>query len=187
MSLLQTPVSMVDGNVEKCLSFKQSFAVVDIPLRSMCGTWTTSTICNYDEEQMHLRRLPVTSLMQQFDAPAAAFFFNWESLACGYDARNATTTAPTAFASGTVSDGSSFYPNNYLHRGEQYDSDLSLYYLRARYYNPNTGRFMSRDPWAGKPWIPKTLHKYLYADGNPVNAMDPRVARVPGTKSEHDH
>ena len=27
-------------------------------------------------------------------------------------------------------------PNNYLYRGEQYDSDLSLYYLRARYFQP---------------------------------------------------
>jgi RHS repeat-associated protein len=33
--------------------------------------------------------------------------------------------------------------------GEQYDSDLALYYLRARYYNPNTGRFLSRDPEDG--------------------------------------
>jgi RHS repeat-associated protein len=30
-----------------------------------------------------------------------------------------------------------------FYRGEQYDSDLALYYLRARYYNPNTGRFLS--------------------------------------------
>ncbi len=29
-----------------------------------------------------------------------------------------------------------------LYRGEQYDPDLGLYYLRARYYNPLTGRFM---------------------------------------------
>ena len=40
-------------------------------------------------------------------------------------------------------------PNNYLYRGEQYDSDLGLYYLRARYYNPPTGRFLSRDPEGG--------------------------------------
>ena len=33
-----------------------------------------------------------------------------------------------------------------FYRGEQYDSDLGLYYLRARYYNPVTGRFLSRDP-----------------------------------------
>jgi RHS repeat-associated protein len=60
-----------------------------------------------------------------------------------------------------------------LYRGEQYDSDLGLYYLRARYYNPATGRFLSRDPEDGKPIDPKTLHKYLYAGGDPVNGRDP--------------
>jgi len=64
-------------------------------------------------------------------------------------------------------------PNNYLYRGEQFDSELALYYLRARYYNPVTGRFMSRDPHDGKPNDPRTLHKYLYAGGDPINAMDP--------------
>jgi RHS repeat-associated protein len=64
-------------------------------------------------------------------------------------------------------------PNNYLYRGEQYDSDLGLYYLRARYYNPNTGRFMSRDPYDGDTKIPATLHKYFYAGGDPVNLKDP--------------
>jgi RHS repeat-associated protein len=64
-------------------------------------------------------------------------------------------------------------PNNYLYRGEQYDSDLGLYYLRARYYNPNTGRFMSRDPLHGYIDKPAALHKYLYAGGDPVNGFDP--------------
>src|ERR1700692_4811433 len=41
-------------------------------------------------------------------------------------------------------------PNNYLYRGEQYDSDLGFYYLRARYYNPLTGRLLSADPLAGE-------------------------------------
>jgi RHS repeat-associated protein len=64
-------------------------------------------------------------------------------------------------------------PNNYLYRGEQYDSDLGLYYLRARYYNPSTGRFLSRDPLDGDPTDPQSLHKYLYAGGDPVNRIDP--------------
>ena len=64
-------------------------------------------------------------------------------------------------------------PNNYLYRGEQFDADLGLYYLRARYYNPNTGRFMSRDPEAGQAIDPQSLHKYLYAGGDPINMMDP--------------
>jgi len=65
----------------------------------------------------------------------------------------------------------SWNPSSY--RGEQYDSDLGLYYPRARYYNPNTDRFMSRDPEDGKAKDPASLHKYLYADGDPVNGFDP--------------
>jgi RHS repeat-associated protein len=73
--------------------------------------------------------------------------------------------------------------------GEQYDSDLGLYYLRARYYNANTGRFLSRDPEDGKPIDPKTLHKYLYVGGNPVNWIDPRgreIVEVAEEESEED-
>ena len=43
----------------------------------------------------------------------------------------------------------------------------------ARYYNPNTGRFMSRDPFDGYIDVPVTLHKYLYAGSDPVNRRDP--------------
>ena len=71
-------------------------------------------------------------------------------------------------------------PNEMMYRGEQYDSDLGLYYLRARYYNPLTGRFMSRDPIDpgpldadGWPTDPKSLHKYLYVNGDPINGIDP--------------
>jgi len=64
-------------------------------------------------------------------------------------------------------------PNNYLYRGEQWDPDLSLYYLRARYYNPVTDRFVSRDPDPGRIAIPQTLHKYLYAGADGVNRIDP--------------
>lgn len=65
-------------------------------------------------------------------------------------------------------------PNNYLYRGEQFDPDLGLYYLRARYYNQLTGRFMSRDPYDGNKILPFSLQKYLYAGSNPVNKVDPR-------------
>jgi RHS repeat-associated protein len=62
-------------------------------------------------------------------------------------------------------------PNNYyLYRGEQYDPDLNLYYLRARYFNPLTGRFLTRDPAAAQSADPRSLHKYLYAAGDPVDA-----------------
>ena len=76
-----------------------------------------------------------------------------------------------AFGNKVNSTGST--PNNYLYRGEQFDSDLGLYYLCARYYNPITGRFMSRDPHQGSTFNPAGLHKYLYADGDPIDGQDP--------------
>jgi RHS repeat-associated protein len=76
-----------------------------------------------------------------------------------------------AFGNKNNSTGST--PDQYLYRGEYFDSDLGLYYLRARYYNPLTGRFMARDPEDGDYTNPTTLHKYLYAAGDPVNLSDP--------------
>jgi RHS repeat-associated protein len=64
-------------------------------------------------------------------------------------------------------------PNAYLYRGEQYDSDLRLYYLRDRYFNPLTGRFLTRDPADGQATVPNTFHKYLYAAADPTNRIDP--------------
>jgi RHS repeat-associated protein len=64
-------------------------------------------------------------------------------------------------------------PNVYLYRSEQFDSDLLLHYLRARYFNPLTGRFLTRDPWAGVVTNPVTLHRYLFASGDPVGHSDP--------------
>jgi RHS repeat-associated protein len=63
--------------------------------------------------------------------------------------------------------------NTYLYNGERFDSNLNLYPLRARYYNMLTGRFETMDPELGKIFNPGTLHKYLYAQNNPVNAIDP--------------
>jgi RHS repeat-associated protein len=63
--------------------------------------------------------------------------------------------------------------NNYLFAGEQYDPNIGLYYLRARYYDQDTGRFFSIDPVLGDPQSPISLHKYLYANDNPVNFVDP--------------
>jgi len=64
-------------------------------------------------------------------------------------------------------------PNNYLFAGEQFDPDLNLYYNRARYLNTSTGRFWSMDTDEGDEQAPQSLHKYLFASGDPVNSIDP--------------
>ncbi|WP_431685683.1 RHS repeat domain-containing protein [Hahella sp. NBU794] len=64
-------------------------------------------------------------------------------------------------------------PNSYLYTGEQYDASLDQYYLRARYYDQNQGRFTQMDTYLGRVGEPVTLHKYLYVHADPVNGTDP--------------
>jgi RHS repeat-associated protein len=57
--------------------------------------------------------------------------------------------------------------------GEEQDPDSGQLFLRARTYNPSTGRFLQSDPVMGRPNDPRTLHHYSYAFNNPVNYTDP--------------
>ncbi|KXG08411.1 tRNA(Glu)-specific nuclease WapA [Anoxybacillus sp. P3H1B] len=57
--------------------------------------------------------------------------------------------------------------------GYYYDRETKLYYLQARYYDPETARFISRDPDPGDQDDPITQNAYTYANDNPVMMMDP--------------
>jgi RHS repeat-associated protein len=63
--------------------------------------------------------------------------------------------------------------NSYLYDGEQFDPNVSAYYLRAGYYDMALGSFLSGDPLAGRAENPLSLQRYLYADASPVNKEDP--------------
>jgi len=63
--------------------------------------------------------------------------------------------------------------NAYQYTGEAWDAELELLYLRARYYQPEVGRFITRDPWRGHSWEPGTLNRYTYVRNRPVNSSDP--------------
>ncbi|MEM9316484.1 MAG: RHS repeat-associated core domain-containing protein [Pseudomonadota bacterium] len=60
-----------------------------------------------------------------------------------------------------------------LFTGEQFDPNVGFYYLRARYYGPGNGRFLTMDTWMGRSMDPRTLHKYLYVHADPANGIDP--------------
>jgi hypothetical protein len=52
-------------------------------------------------------------------------------------------------------------------------------FLRARYYDIDLGRFITRDPFAGFMDDPQTLNRYIYGGDNPVNHSDPSGRFVP--------
>jgi RHS repeat-associated protein len=57
---------------------------------------------------------------------------------------------------------------NLLYAGQYRDAESGLYYLRARYYDPATGQFLSRDPL-----VDLTKQPYQYGRDNPLTFTDP--------------
>lgn len=57
--------------------------------------------------------------------------------------------------------------NPFRYCGEYYDEESGMVYLRNRYYNSTTGRFISEDP------IKDGVNWYVYCSGNPVAMIDP--------------
>jgi len=62
--------------------------------------------------------------------------------------------------------------NSYTYNGKEKDS-AGLYYYGARYYDPGTGRFISRDFSSGRMTNPQTLNRYAYCLNNPLRYRDP--------------
>ncbi|MGE7595636.1 DNRLRE domain-containing protein [Peribacillus frigoritolerans] len=63
--------------------------------------------------------------------------------------------------------------NPYRYAGYQYDEVTGLYYLISRYYNPDVGRFISRDKFHGFESNPLSLNQFAYTENNPVMYIDP--------------
>ncbi|MBQ7262124.1 MAG: hypothetical protein IJR14_00240, partial [Synergistaceae bacterium] len=89
------------------------------------------------------------------------------------DASGQITDGWTYDAWGELTSRTGVTENAYLYAGERFDRTTELYQLRARYMDPKTGTFLSMDPWQGNRHDPITLHKYLYANADPVNNVDP--------------
>ncbi len=66
--------------------------------------------------------------------------------------------------------------NRYCFQGREIDWTTGLYYFRARWYDPNTGRWLSMDPIG----ISGGLNLYAFCDNNPGNFVD-NFGAVPTT------
>jgi len=59
--------------------------------------------------------------------------------------------------------------NNFRFAGQYYDQESGLHYNYHRYYDPRTGRYLRPDPIG----LEGGINLFLYADGNPINLIDP--------------
>ena len=83
------------------------------------------------------------------------------------DSSGAVTKAYSYDAFGVEQNPDSTDPNPFRYCGEYFDRETGTYYLRARYYSPETGRFTQEDPSCdGLNW-------YSYCGCDPLNYLDP--------------
>lgn len=74
----------------------------------------------------------------------------------------------TVFTNGALASKSKI-GNRFLFQGREYSWKTKLYYFRARWYDPTTGRWLSNDPIG----ISGGLNQFVFVGNNPVNFFDP--------------
>ena len=65
--------------------------------------------------------------------------------------------------------------NPFRYRSYYYDSDIRMYYLQSRYYDPDIGRFINSDDvnFVGLAGTVNSYNAFAYCENNPVNGWDP--------------
>ena len=74
---------------------------------------------------------------------------------------------------GAIRSSTGSQANAFKYTGEQFDSSTGLQYLRARFYDIETGRFTGRDPLPGIVGVPGTQNNFSYAMNTPTMLIDP--------------
>jgi RHS repeat-associated protein len=62
--------------------------------------------------------------------------------------------------------------NRQIFTGQEHDENTGLIYFGARYYDPDTARFITEDSYLGEQGTPPSLNRYLYAYSNPTVYVD---------------
>jgi len=91
-----------------------------------------------------------------------------------------TTAEEKASSTDTVDDGITGslastvgVKNPYRYRGYRYDTEMGMYYLQSRYYNPEFGRFINADALGGQVGSLLSHNLFAYCQNEPINHADP--------------
>ena len=111
---------------------------------------------------------------QERDGKVSVYIYDGHGSIVGLANENGAVTDTYCYdAFGNLLKSTGSTKNCYRYCGEQFDETTGLYYLCARYMDTSTGRFISQDTYQGTINDPVSLHKYLYANSNPVMYSDP--------------
>ena len=102
----------------------------------------------------------------------ATLFYHQDGLGTVTDLTDSTGATAKSYsydAYGNIVDQTGTVEQPYTYTGREFDAESGLYYYRARYYDPQIGRFLSQDPigfFGG-------INLYQYVEGNPARFNDP--------------
>ena len=78
----------------------------------------------------------------------------------------------------TETNGDDNFLNEVTYTGSVRDEIGGLNYMRARFFSPETGTFLTQDTYTGNPYDPRTQHLYSYCGNNPTSMVDPTGHRA---------
>ena len=124
------------------------------------------------------------SPVEQIDATGAALYYQHDQygstrLLTNQAGAVAATFSYDPYGNLTSHTGTADTPLRW--NGQYQDTDTGLYYLRARYYDPSTTQFLTRDPLEAL-----TQDAYGYGGGNALNNSDPSGLAAGGSCDEND-
>ena len=103
----------------------------------------------------------------------ATYFYHQDGLGTVTDLTDSTGATAKSYsydAYGNILESPGTIEQPYTYTGRELDSESGLYYYRARYYDPTSGRFLQKDPIG---FLGKDVNLYRYADNDPVDLGDP--------------
>lgn len=113
---------------------------------------------------------PAGMLLEQVSSNGTVLYYHQDQLGSTRALTNATGTTVATYsydAYGNVTAQTGSVTNPFQFAGQYTDAESGLQYLRARYYDPATEQFLTRDPLAAQ-----TQEPYGYTGGDPLNMVD---------------
>lgn len=150
------------------------FTALIAPVNAICdGEWGTKITTH---ENIYIYGNNQRIAMKTTQNPKEVYYFHSDNLGSTSvmsNSKGKKIAEENYSVFGEVLSSNGENPTDFFFTGKELDEGTGLYYYGARYYDPETGRFISADSFSGRATKPQTQNKYTYTSNNPLKYVDP--------------